>query len=161
MHTRTQPFSRRRFLGGLTLGGTAGLLGVYPRPVAAEPPPETTRIRLIQFLSPCGAPAYLSEELLRAEGFTDVQWVKSDVYVLSKDLVAGTVDLEAVEHVPLFERPLGVLEGLGRKPHYTQVAVVGADCLRPGCRSVLDEEGGEISVQHHAGFILKGEGEHG
>ena len=37
-----RPFSRRRFLGGLTLAGTAGLLGLHPRPVAAEPPPETT-----------------------------------------------------------------------------------------------------------------------
>src|SRR2546422_254960 len=38
--------SRRKFLAGLTLTGTAGLLGLHPRPVAAEPPPETTRIRL-------------------------------------------------------------------------------------------------------------------
>ena len=41
-------FSRRRFLGGVTLAGTAGLLGLHPRPVAAEPPPETTRLRLMQ-----------------------------------------------------------------------------------------------------------------
>ena len=39
-------WTRRAFLGGVTLVGTAGLLGVHPRPVAAEPPPETTRIRL-------------------------------------------------------------------------------------------------------------------
>jgi NitT/TauT family transport system substrate-binding protein len=47
---RTQharPFSRRQFLGGLTLAGTAGLLGLHPRPVAAEPPPETTRLRYL------------------------------------------------------------------------------------------------------------------
>jgi hypothetical protein len=43
-----RPFSRRRFLGGLTLAGTAGLLGLPARPVAAEPPPETTRLRLAQ-----------------------------------------------------------------------------------------------------------------
>ena len=88
-----RPFSRRRFLGGLTLAGTAGLLGVYPRPVAAEPPPETTRIRLIQFTSACQAPLYLSEELLRTEGFTDVQWVRSDLVAVSKLLAAGNVDL--------------------------------------------------------------------
>src|SRR5215510_6836246 len=93
MHSHARPFSRRRFLGGLTLAGTAGLLGVHPRPVAAEPPPETTRIRLIQFTSPCAVPLYLSGELLRAEGFTEVHWVSSDLYTLSKDLVAGTVDL--------------------------------------------------------------------
>jgi NitT/TauT family transport system substrate-binding protein len=93
MHSRARPFSRRRFLGGLTLAGTAGLLGVYPRPVAAEPPPETTRIRLLQFTSACQAPLYLSEELLRTEGFTDVQWVRSDLDFVSQHLQSGTVDL--------------------------------------------------------------------
>src|SRR5215470_6602726 len=92
MHSHARPFSRRRFLGGLTLAGTAGLLGVYPRPVAAEPPPETTRIRLLQFPSACQAPLYLSEDLLRAEGFTDIQWVQSTLGVVSKLLAAGTVD---------------------------------------------------------------------
>ena len=77
MHSYARPLSRRRFLGGLTLAGTAGLLGVYPRPVAAEPPPETTRIRLVKYTSACQAPLYLSEELLRTEGFTDVQCVSS------------------------------------------------------------------------------------
>jgi hypothetical protein len=38
-----QQFSRRRFLGGLTLAGTVGLTGLYPRPIAAEPPPETPK----------------------------------------------------------------------------------------------------------------------
>ena len=93
MDSAAAPFSRRRFLGGLTLAGTAGLLGVHSTPVAAEPPPETTRIRLIQFTSPCAVPLYLSEDLLRAEGFTDVQWVSSDLYRFSKELVTGTVDL--------------------------------------------------------------------
>jgi hypothetical protein len=38
--------SRRRFLGEVTLAGTVGLLGLHPRPVIAESPPETTTIRL-------------------------------------------------------------------------------------------------------------------
>jgi NitT/TauT family transport system substrate-binding protein len=88
-----RPFSRRRFLGGVTLAGTAGLLGIHPGPVAAEPPPETTRIRLIQFGSTCQAPLYLSDALLRTEGFTDVQWVRSDLVAVSKLLAAGNVDL--------------------------------------------------------------------
>ena len=71
-----RPFSRRRFLGGLMLAGTTGLLGWPPRPIAAEPPPETTRIRLVQIPSICQAPQYVAEELLRGEGFTDVQYIK-------------------------------------------------------------------------------------
>ena len=53
-----------------------GLLGLTPERVAAEPPPETTRIRLTQMVSTCQAPLYLSDALLRTEGFTDVQWVR-------------------------------------------------------------------------------------
>jgi NitT/TauT family transport system substrate-binding protein len=77
----------------VTLAGTAGFLGMHPRLVAAEPPPETTRIRLIQLPSTCQAPLYLSDALLRTEGFTDVQWVRSDLFVVSKVLAAGNVDL--------------------------------------------------------------------
>ena len=49
-------FSRRKFLEGLTLAGTAGLLGLHPRLVAAEPPPETTKIRLVKIPAMCLAP---------------------------------------------------------------------------------------------------------
>ena len=38
-------WSRREFLG-MTLAGTAGLLGLKPESLAAEPPPETTTLRL-------------------------------------------------------------------------------------------------------------------
>jgi NitT/TauT family transport system substrate-binding protein len=62
-------------VNGLTLAGTAGLLGVRPTHVAAEAPPETTRLRLAWTGSACQAPQYVAEELLRAEGFTDVQYV--------------------------------------------------------------------------------------
>jgi NitT/TauT family transport system substrate-binding protein len=37
-------FSRRWFLREVTLAGTAGLLGLPPTTVVAEPPPETTRV---------------------------------------------------------------------------------------------------------------------
>jgi NitT/TauT family transport system substrate-binding protein len=47
MHAQqAEGWTRRRFLGGLTVAGTAGLLGLLPQPIAAEPPPETTKIRL-------------------------------------------------------------------------------------------------------------------
>jgi NitT/TauT family transport system substrate-binding protein len=55
----TQPaqgWTRRRFLGGLTVAGAAGLLSLPGRPGAAEPPPETTRLRLVAPFNSCGAP---------------------------------------------------------------------------------------------------------
>jgi hypothetical protein len=49
-------WTRRRFLGGVTLAGTAGLLGLDAGPVAAEPPPETTTLRLDQWPALCFPP---------------------------------------------------------------------------------------------------------
>jgi NitT/TauT family transport system substrate-binding protein len=88
-------FSRRRFLGGLTLVGTAGLLNLPPRSVAAEPPPETTSIRLFDpGRGVCTVvPQLIAEELLKAEGFTDVQYVQVGSGLDFTKLIAGDVDL--------------------------------------------------------------------
>ena len=66
------PVDRRAFLGG-TLAAAAAI-GLSPRAAAAEPPPETTSIRLAKVPSICLAPQYLAEDLLRAEGFTEVTY---------------------------------------------------------------------------------------
>jgi NitT/TauT family transport system substrate-binding protein len=71
---QVEGWTRRRFLGGLTGAGTAGLLGLHPRVVVAEPPPETTRLRLAQLPSACRGPEWMADDLLRAEGFTDVRY---------------------------------------------------------------------------------------
>ena len=70
-------FSRRDFVSGLTFAGTAGFLGLSPDSVAAESPPETTRIRLIRSSAICVAPQYVAEEFLHDEGFNDVQYVQT------------------------------------------------------------------------------------
>lgn len=98
MHKRhTEDWSRREFLG-VTLAGVTGLLGLKPDLVAAEPPPETTKLRVLQFQSICQAPLYVTDELLRLEGFTDVQFVKTTGGVLAKNLAAGEVDI-GMNHV--------------------------------------------------------------
>ena len=83
--------SRRKFLGGVTLAGAVGLLGLHPRPVAAEPPPETTTLRLIQTSGICSAPQYVAEDLLHAEGFADVQYLKRDDTARSPSLPARSI----------------------------------------------------------------------
>ncbi len=76
MSDRRESWSRRGFVGALTLAGTASLLGMRPERAAGDAPPETTRLRLIKFPSLCMAPQYVAQELLRAEGFTEVQYVE-------------------------------------------------------------------------------------
>jgi NitT/TauT family transport system substrate-binding protein len=70
-------WTRRRFLGGLTLAGTAGLLGLHARPSAAEPPPETTTLKIVHSAlgSLCLAPQYVAEDLLQGEGFANVHYI--------------------------------------------------------------------------------------
>jgi len=87
-------WSRREFVGGLTLAGTAGLLGLRPGPAAAEPPPETTTVRLARIRSICRAPQYVTEELLRGEGFSDVQYVvREGTAGPARALASGEIDM--------------------------------------------------------------------
>jgi NitT/TauT family transport system substrate-binding protein len=115
---QAEGWTRRRFLGGLTLAGTAGLLSLHARPVAAEPPPETTRIRLINDPSLCVAPQYLATELLQAEGLTDVHYVTVGPGQVGITLVAtGDADLimqfagKVIAHVDAGD-PVVALSGL-------------------------------------------------
>jgi NitT/TauT family transport system substrate-binding protein len=111
-------WTRRRFLGGLTVAGAAGLLGLHARPVTAEPPPETTRIRLVQTPSMCQAPQYVAEELLRGEGFTEVDYVKkAGPYDIADALASGEVDLSLHFSARLIVRvdrgePITILAGV-------------------------------------------------
>ena len=73
--------SRRHFLTNAAFAGAAGLsglgaagLGGGAKSLAAEPPPEITTIRFEKHPATCVA-ALVAEELLRAEGFTDIRYV--------------------------------------------------------------------------------------
>jgi hypothetical protein len=91
-----RPFSRRRFLRGVTLAGTVGLTGLYPGPSAAEPPPETTRLTFFQLPGICTAPVAVAEALLRAEGFREVRYVPAISGVdSSRKLAAGEADFSS------------------------------------------------------------------
>ena len=107
-------FSRRAFMTGLTLVGSAGWLGVRPEPVGADPPPETTTLKLVQFPIACFAPYYLAEELLRGEGFTDVRYAKlapsqtnlkalssGDVHLTVTDIHTALLHLDAEASIVL------------------------------------------------------------
>ena len=65
--------SRRRFLATLSSSTAAAVIGAS-NSAAQDAPPETTTIRLAKNAGICIAPQYLADELLRAEGFTDIRY---------------------------------------------------------------------------------------
>jgi NitT/TauT family transport system substrate-binding protein len=85
--------TRRRFLTTASLAGAAGLLGARPA-LAAEGALETATIRIARTAGICSAPQYVAEELLRAEGFTDVRYVQLPPGSNAPDGIArGEVDV--------------------------------------------------------------------
>jgi NitT/TauT family transport system substrate-binding protein len=82
-------WSRRKFLATAALASTGTLLGWASETSTAEPPPETTRIRLVQAGGMCQAPKYVAENYLSSEGFTDVQYIKKDTNLGNTTAVAG------------------------------------------------------------------------
>jgi NitT/TauT family transport system substrate-binding protein len=67
--------SRRDFLASTSSAVAAGLVGTRTS-FAAEPPPETTTIRIVNAVGfVCLAPQWVALELLRLEGFTDIRYV--------------------------------------------------------------------------------------
>jgi NitT/TauT family transport system substrate-binding protein len=93
-HRQTDSSSRREFLCGLALAGAAGSLSIQPGRAAAEPPPEISTLKLIQIPGICIAPQYVAGELLAAEGFTDVQYLKREAGLgTAKALAGGDADI--------------------------------------------------------------------
>jgi len=118
-HRQTQHWSRREFLRGMTLAGTAGPLALQARPVAAEPPPETAKLRLTKSSGGiCTAPKYVAEELLQAEGFTDIQYAEEGrLSAILRLLASGETDLNLTFVGPFITRidagdPIVILGGV-------------------------------------------------
>src|SRR3984893_3294921 len=108
--------TRRRFLTTLSLAGAAGLVRIPPA-VAAEGPLETTTVRLVNDGSICIAPEYAAEELLRAEGFTDIRYVEVPSAKQIEGLERGVVDFVLFvppAHIPAIDAgfPVAVLAGV-------------------------------------------------
>ena len=87
--------TRRRFLTTASMAGGAVLLRAPPAP-AAEGLLETTTVRLLHKPTICGAPQYVAEELLRAEGFTDIGYTKiASSAEVNDAIIQGRADFDA------------------------------------------------------------------
>jgi NitT/TauT family transport system substrate-binding protein len=88
MHTMQ---SRRDFFSTLSAAGAASVLGARGS-LADEAPLETTTVRLEKAPNVCFAPQYVAEELLRAEGLTDVRYVESFPATAAESMAKGYLD---------------------------------------------------------------------
>jgi NitT/TauT family transport system substrate-binding protein len=137
--------SRRQFLAGLSLAGTAGLIGAA-RSLHAEPPPETRTVRLPRWVdaSYCWAGAYVAGELMRAEGLTDVRYVEADRSVDHSEWIArGETDFSVnfpPNHIRSIDAgvPIKVLSGL----HSGCLELIAKESIR----SVTELRGKRVGV---------------
>ena len=97
-------WTRRQFAAGLTMAGAAMVHGRHTALAAAEVPLETHAVRFSNYPAVCIAPQWVAESLLRAEGFTDVQYPDvPDDSSSGAFLAAGKCDfsIEAAPVIPV------------------------------------------------------------
>jgi NitT/TauT family transport system substrate-binding protein len=137
--------SRRQFLATLSWAAAARLVGA-PAALAAEGPLETTTVRFVKIPGICNAPQYVAEELLQAEGFTDVRYVGP--------VAAGAPAIEAVangraDFTVTYAAPLAI--GIDGGAPITVISGVHIGCFElfgnEKVRSIADLKGRSVGVQ--------------
>jgi NitT/TauT family transport system substrate-binding protein len=135
--------TRRRFLSGAAFAGAAAVLPA--RRGRTQPVLETTSVRLAKIPGICIAPQYVAEELLRAEGFTDVRYIASEVGIGQSEAIGrGEVDFSLNFAAPVIipldaGAPIAVIAGV----HVGCFELFG----REGIRSIADLRGRTVGVQ--------------
>jgi NitT/TauT family transport system substrate-binding protein len=136
--------NRRRFLATLTATGAAGLIGP-PNSKAQDGRLETTTLRIAKIAGICVAPQYVADELLHAEGFTEISYVLTEPGT-SAALALARGELDFTMN---FSPPLIIAIDAGEP-----ITIVGGEhvgCFelfaREGIRSIPDLKGKTVGVQ--------------
>jgi NitT/TauT family transport system substrate-binding protein len=131
--------SRRDFLTTLSVAGAARVVGVHTS-LADEGPPETTTIRLARNRAICLAPVYIAEELLRAEGFTEIRHVSSPPATVGR----GEIDFD-------FQFGASIATHLNAGEPLTALAGLHAGChevfAHEPIRTIGDLKGKRVGVE--------------
>jgi NitT/TauT family transport system substrate-binding protein len=133
--------SRRHFLASASLAAAAGLLGARGS-LADERPPETTTLRLQRGFTICLAPGQIAEELLRAEGFTDISYVDAET------VARGEADFA-------FQTAAWVVSRLDTGEPLTALAGVHSGCYElfahEPIRAISDLKGRRVGIPQELG----------
>jgi NitT/TauT family transport system substrate-binding protein len=134
--------TRRRFLTTLSLAGAAGLVHP-PRGLAEEGALETTTVRLPKIFSICVAPQYVADDLLRAEGFTDIRYVATGTNA-PEAIARAEIDFGS-NFAPV------LVTGLDRGFPITALGPEHVGCFevfgKEGIQSILDLKGKSVGVE--------------
>jgi NitT/TauT family transport system substrate-binding protein len=135
--------TRRSFLTTLSLAGASSFV-LIPSTLAAEGPPETAVIRLARQPTICVAPQFVAEELLRAEGFTDIRYVDTLAPEVPEAVARGKVDY-SLAYASQFVASIDAGEPV------TLLAGVMVGCFelfgKEGIRSIAELKGKTVGVQ--------------
>ena len=134
--------TRRRFLTAAALAGAADLIRP-PQTLAAEGPLETTTVRLLK-PGLCVSTLYVAEELLRAEGFTDIGFVdRPDARAI------GQIRRDGGDFGPIYA--CECVQAIDAGEQISVLAGVMVGCFelfaRDGIGSVAELKGKHIGVQ--------------
>ena len=109
--------TRRQFLADVSIAGAAALVGVA-NASAAEAPLDTTTVRFSRGPGICIAPQFLAEELIRADGLTDFQYVDeqaglASIAMLARGDIDFVLDFATALAIPIDQgAPIKVLAGV-------------------------------------------------
>jgi len=134
--------TRRRFLATLSVAGAAAVVHTQPA-LAGEGAPEITSVRIAKSPSICNAPRYVAQELLRAEGFTDIRYVSVPSDAAYKSFMRGDFDF-ITDFAPL------CINAIDQGMAVTVLAGVHAGCfelfVNEDVHSIADLRGKSIGV---------------
>jgi NitT/TauT family transport system substrate-binding protein len=134
--------TRRHLLTTLSLAGAAGLLGI-PRAGAGSGTLETRTVRFLKS-GLCVSTLYVAEQLLRAEGFTDIRYVARADLAAAPELSRGEADF-AANYASASAREIDSGERI------TLLAGIMVGCFelfaRDGIGSVAELKGKTVGIQ--------------
>ena len=138
--------SRRQLLTHAMAISAASLIGINHRTSANEGGLETTRIRITHAPSICTAPQYLAEELLRMEGFTQIEYLSLGTRYGPYAVAAGRADMTMWDLpglIPLLDagRPIVLLAGV----HAGCYELFASERIR----AISELKGKTVAIQYH------------
>ena len=140
--------TRRKFLLGSTLWVSGLAASNSTNSIAEESSIETTRIRITHAPSICTAPQYLAEELLRLEGFTNLEYLPLGTRNGPRAVADGRAD------ITMWDLP-GLIPHLDSGKSLVLIAGVHAGCYElfgnDQVRAIRDLKGKKVAIQYFGG----------